>query len=215
VQPGFYTVPGTLDLELRAVKENFKKNVTMSREKVCEPGYYCTNGIKYQCPEGTFNSEHGVDNIDGCVECEIGYYCTSHPGKPTDYHNQFECGSVDVFCPNGSSKPPPVRKGYYSIGGDNRNTTRQNEVLCEPGFYCVGGVKRSCRAGVFGRLGGMSDANCEGYCPKGHYCPEHSEAPIECDDGSYSIGGAWVCSPCGGDGVETSTCKDDRSCCDY
>ena len=214
VAPGFYTVPGTMDLELRNKKEGFGGNKTMSRESICEPGYYCEGGVKYQCPEGTFTSEHGVASVEGCQDCEVGYYCTSHPGGPADYHKQHECGSVEVFCPSGSHKATAVRKGYYTIGGDYRNTTRRAEVKCEPGFYCSGGVKRSCRPGVYGGEFGMTDPNCEGYCPKGFYCPEHSVEPIECPGGSYSTGGAWVCTECGG-GVETSTCKDDRNCCEY
>ena len=153
--------------------------------------------------------------MEGCIECSPGHFCTSHPGGASDYHKQNECGSVNVFCPAGSSKPTAVRSGYYTIGGDYRNTTRSAEVECEPSFYCVGGVKRSCRPSVWGGRAGMTNPNCEGYCPKAHYCPENSVAPIACPDGSYSGGGAWECSICTGGGKTTSSCKDDRNCCEY
>ena len=31
--------------------------ISISNPQVCDAGYYCTEGIKYPCPEGTFNTK--------------------------------------------------------------------------------------------------------------------------------------------------------------
>ena len=44
-----------------------------------------------------------------------------------------------VYCPKESALPKPVRSGFYSIGGDNStNKTRNAQVICPKGWYCVG-----------------------------------------------------------------------------
>ncbi len=72
-----------------------KNNVTCSVELPCEPGYYCTKGIKYPCPPGTFGWRYGMTDHFCGGQCAPGYYCPSYilpqpdappytfwPGKP-------------------------------------------------------------------------------------------------------------------------------------
>ena len=69
-------------------------------------------------------SDHSIkEKVNICPE---GYYC-DHSKK------QYTCGSIDLFCPEGSDKPTKVFKGHYTKGGDV--TTRTHEVLCEPGYF--------------------------------------------------------------------------------
>ncbi len=73
--------------------------------------------------------------------CAKGHYCPSYllprpdappsttwPLKPHTRANEYECGNVDLFCPIGSIYPTVVTGGYYSIGGDSSNYTRDAQV---------------------------------------------------------------------------------------
>jgi hypothetical protein len=70
-----------------------------------------------------------------------------------------------VFCPEGSVSPTPVSNGHYTIGATSQPghyqtnedaATRYSQVLCEPGSYCVDGVKYPCPAGTFGETSGLT-----------------------------------------------------------
>ncbi|CAM9882958.1 unnamed protein product, partial [Discosporangium mesarthrocarpum] len=37
---------------------------TQSAQVLCEPGHYCTDGVKYQCREGTFHWEYGITSAE-------------------------------------------------------------------------------------------------------------------------------------------------------
>jgi hypothetical protein len=45
---------------------------TMSWQRLCEEGYYCTGGEKYPCPEGTFGNKRGISNQSSCKDCRQG-----------------------------------------------------------------------------------------------------------------------------------------------
>ena len=98
--------------------------------------------------------------------CEEGYYCPLGSSSK----KQHECGSSAVYCPRGSNTTTPVSVGYYTIGGTS-NMTRTSQLKCEPGFFCVDGVKHHCPPGSYGAKGGLTNSNCSGLCAIGHYCP--------------------------------------------
>eukprot|EP01041_Mallomonas_annulata_P005102 gene5102-10210_t len=149
-----------------------KDNMTYSAELPCEPGYYCIDGIKYPC---FFNWRYGM-NISTCVgQCAKGHYCPSYlvpqpdaptstiwPRKPHTRADDFECGNVDLYCPQGSPYPLQVTGGYYSIGGGVDNRTRWDQVICPLGSYCVGGIARHCARGRYGNESGLSNYVCSG-----------------------------------------------------
>jgi hypothetical protein len=216
VSTGYYTVPGQIDLEIRNVRD--VSNRTMSKQTPCLPGHFCEDGVIYQCPEGTWGHIYGMRERSDCRVCEEGYYCPSYPMPPSTKGDQIECGSVDLFCPLGSSKPTNVTLGYYTIGGDERNTTRITEVQCEEGYYCAAGVKRACPAGTYGETKGLTDKKCSGFCPAGSMCPVASTAPIECGVNEYSTASAFECVSCGVHSVADASggsgrCKNSRKCC--
>ena len=87
-------------------------NATRSAEIPCEPGYYCTAGVKQPCPPGTFGWRYGMASRRDCQLCAKGHYCPSYlqpqpdapghtvwPGKPHTKADEFECGSVGYYCP--------------------------------------------------------------------------------------------------------------------
>lgn len=43
----------------------------------------------------------------------------------------------------------------------------RRQVICEPGFYCVGGVRRPCPPGTFGNSSGLWEPSCSGPCDPG------------------------------------------------
>ena len=45
---------------------------TMSWQHECERGYYCINGKRMQCPQGTYNNETGMSNENDCKPCLEG-----------------------------------------------------------------------------------------------------------------------------------------------
>lgn len=177
VPPGFYS---NEDLP-----EHLRTN-----QLICPPGYYCPgDGRRYDCPPGTYADQPGTFSPICLGQCDPGYYCIGR----ADSRRQFACGGVNVFCVTGSSAPQPVHGGFYGISTgpdagkialyDPANTTYSAELVCEPGYYCIAGVKFPCPPGRFGWRYGATSALCGGLCAPGHYCPsylvksEHPDAP--------------------------------------
>ena len=85
---------------------------------------------------------------------------------------------------NMPSDPNSCFTGTYRILGDDavQNSGRCNGFKkCEPGFYCSkDNIKRKCPKGRYGKTIGLTNEQCTGLCPKGHYCPEQTVNPIPC-----------------------------------
>mmetsp|Transcript_8264 Transcript_8264/g.9870 ORF Transcript_8264/g.9870 Transcript_8264/m.9870 type:complete len:365 (+) Transcript_8264:3-1097(+) len=119
-----------------------------------------------------------------CVasQCYAGYCC---PEKSVS-GKQRECGGNNYYCPAGSETPTMISSGFYSIGGDGPNT-RTAQIMCEPGYYCVGGVRRKCSAGHYGKHWALTTPACDGKCAPGHYCPQASTSntQVRCPAGRF------------------------------
>jgi hypothetical protein len=50
------------------------------------------------------------------------------------------------------------------------------QLMCEPGFFCIGGVKAPCSGGTFSALPAATSA-CTSLCPAGYFCPDGSSSP--------------------------------------
>jgi len=107
--------------------------------------------------------------------CEEGYFC----GEGSKSARESSCGGATWFCTSGIRFP--VSDGYYSTGGNI--TTRTGEAKCEPGFYCVHGLRYPCQAGRFQPDEGF--AVCDTICPEGYFCPIGSVKPVKCPAGTY------------------------------
>jgi len=216
-------------------------NATMSAQLVCEPGHWCRGGVKRQCAAGRFGWRHGDGSAECGGLCRAGHRCPGHPGPPSLTATPLECSeglagaavaaaqqlaSSTFFCPEGTgNEPNRVASGFYTVGGKEGNTTRTNEVKCEAGYWCSGGVKEPCPVGSFGRKRGLTSPRCSGFCPAGFACPEASVEPSRCLPGSYSTGIAKKCTRCprGSGGRDTAyssekrqqACVDKRSCCGF
>ncbi|KAH8050282.1 hypothetical protein JL722_11488 [Aureococcus anophagefferens] len=98
--------------------------------------------------------------------------------------------------PAGSAAPTRVRPGHYTVGAstlergnasDADADARVAEVACEPGHYCVLGVKTPCPPGSYGASSGLADVACDGPCAPGYYCERGSATPTQNACGSPAV----------------------------
>ncbi|KAG3078989.1 hypothetical protein PI125_g20831 [Phytophthora idaei] len=179
-------------------------NATRFFQRPCEPGYYCVNGVKYQCPAGTYGATSGLSTAHCSGTCAPGYYCPSYPGPPSISKTQNECGSSITYCPEGTGNEPQfVTSGHYSVTtsemvDDGRNATQTDVRICPKGFYCRQGIRIRCPEGTYGDVEGLSAASCRGWCPAGFFCPYATTdyRLNACAPGTYSTKGAAECIQC-------------------
>lgn len=204
--------------------------------KKCEKGYWCVNGIKNECESGKYGNEKGLSDESCSGICPCGYYCLNKT-----INNFNKCGSVEYYCPCGSSNRLKCPAGYYTVNisseilniteNDNNSNNesvnseedeiekemekiRDGIMICEKGNYCVGGVKYPCPSGRYGNVNGLSDNECSGLCPGGYYCIEGSVEPVRCGNNSYSSFGSSSCIEClNSDDVGEMLCQDSEICC--
>ena len=166
---------------------------------VVPPGYYAPNGTKslYQapCPEGTYLSTSGNDELADCQDAPPGTYALG-------------VGNVDVehcdagyFCANRSTSPTPTEpnEGGSCGPGDSCPRGSSSRAACPGGSYCVDGtgVTGLIRAGYYARrhsytptpdnLRDDSGVLIGDEAPAGYYAPEGSARPIPCPAGRFSI----------------------------
>ena len=124
------------------------------------------------------------------------------------------CGSEDRYCPAGSSAPILADAGAYTtpqmasawahpeapycMASEGANCTaaaiasrplapRQTGIQqCEPGHFCIHGIKFRCPGGRYGSEHELKTPNCTAACPAGTYCPEGSLEPSLLPAGRYS-----------------------------
>ena len=68
-------------------------------------------------------------------------------------------------------------QGYYTKV-DRAPDQRAQQVICEPGHYCTGGVNIACPAGTFGNASGLSTPACSGPCLAGALLGGHWQRPV-------------------------------------
>ena len=88
----------------------------------------------------------GQGTIASCAGCVAGSFC------PQNSSALRPCGNSSVFCAVNSSEPMAVGLGNYSSPSVNA----VEERVCEPGSYCVSGVKVPCPGGTYSsQVGGV------------------------------------------------------------
>jgi len=201
-----------------------QSSLTQVRRKICPVGYYCPgDGRRLPCPSGRFGEIEGQSSSMCSGLCTPGYYCPLGSYS----HTQFKCGGANLYCPKGSSIPTRVDKGFYTIhtaGNDHgsadkaryldpQNLTMSAQVLTEPGYWSLDGIKYNCPEGTYGFEYGLTDPSCSGLCAPGYRCPSYpsgrgsiSAMEYECYD--TSAAGSMTGTPLGAgqtaDGSTTS-----------
>lgn len=175
---------GTISDAERALFHN-----TQSKQgcnNVCPAGTYCPQAsiAPTRCPAGRYGDSPGLKDESCSGQCRAGFYCPANVLNTRP--NPYPCGGDDLYCPMGSGFPLRVDTGFYSVpeGADNHRH-RQNQTICEPGYYCEKGVRQRCPAGRYGTVEGLAHRNCSAECPVGHYCPEGTPDPMKCPAGTF------------------------------
>ena len=149
--------------------------------------------------------------------CDKGHYCTS---ALQQCDVALPCGGIELYCPQGSGAPIAVDKGYYTVPElQGRETTREDQAMCPPGYQCALGRKKPCGNTAYWSAAGQS--NCTkvtagyftvgGYtngrvrtgqslCPRGRYCTEGVKhlAPLGTYTDKEGVNGLDKVTPCPG-----------------
>ncbi|GBG32619.1 Protocadherin Fat 4 [Hondaea fermentalgiana] len=161
VDAGMYTVGGSA--------------TQRTSQSACEPGYYCTSGVRSPCPGGTYNEVLGAESTADCLACDAGYICPSDrintSPQAVNCYDKVVLDEIlpghgwtagaQVFCPLGSALPTAVGEGNYSTPTSSRYiVNRRAQAVCSSTRICVNGVsywtvlwhwttpEKSCRAGA-------------------------------------------------------------------
>jgi len=165
--------------------------ITKTEQFLCEPGFFCENGTRFPCPKGYFGLKAGGNNVHCDGTCPPGFYCTEATIIPRP------CGSVDLFCPEGSYSPRFVSEGSETYNnrtsltklsaGMPLSVLRDAERKCPLGRFCVGGVSYLCPGGTFGGQVGLSNERCSGECLPGYFCPSGSSSNMQHKCGNATV----------------------------
>jgi hypothetical protein len=126
---------------------------------------YCSgDGRVSTCPGGVFGNASGLSTAACSGVCRAGYYCPQGSTNAT----AFPCGGVAFYCPPASPARVAVQQGFYSLPEDAAfQTTRTGEALCQPGEYCIAGMRYQCAPGRYSTDSGRATA-CTEPCPPGN-----------------------------------------------
>ncbi|KAE8591947.1 hypothetical protein XENTR_v10018612 [Xenopus tropicalis] len=156
----------------------------------CLEGHYCPKGSEsfgdHKCPAGTFNPNKQLMSKADCIPCPAGFYCAvegltqptgrclpgywciarSQISNPTD-------GVSGIICPRGKycvsgNLTGDCYDGYFC----DYHSTRPDQKLCPPGFYCPAGTESPlpCDSGSYAPLSGNKGPKDCQPCPSGHFC---------------------------------------------
>ena len=138
------------------------------------------------CPGGTYNPTTGNSTVDACRGCPAGSYC------PMGSSQFIPCGNASVYCPVNSSAPLVVDDGRYSVPS---NGNASSQAVCEPGSYCIAGVKRPCAGGTWSNeVSARPDRSCGWAIPA-----VYQRCDVAC---GHVDGVLWFSGSCGMCGVE-------------
>ncbi|EDO39339.1 predicted protein, partial [Nematostella vectensis] len=183
----------------------------------CPSGWQCPNPTgegNTVCLQGTYS----IGGQASCTECPPGVACPDIKSNQTvtcapgwySTGKQWLCTPCDpgYKCPSTTSNAKelcPV--GTYSTGAQAECTecpagyscpskTDDFKVLCYPGSYTTGNAQVSFNQDKLLCILNFINLKTCITCPAGHFCPNISSIPIECEAGKYSLGSAVQCTDC-------------------
>lgn len=71
-----------------------------------------------------------------------------------------------MYCPSGTAVTLSVSTGYYSGPESVSDQYRSTQAPCDPGHYCIGGVRYSCDGGLYSTAT-LLNTPCTLPCPSG------------------------------------------------
>lgn len=192
VRPGYYTSDPKLELCSPGKYRNWtelSKDNTIYKSSIMPTSHLIPDC--QLCPDGTYKPNSG-DNFIDCKPCLLidskstlnRITCECLIVLEMNYVSIYNI-STDTCDIITKSEQLLLDEKYYE---KNSSFTRYEEYECEPGYYCVNGLRYICPAGYYGSKSREHSNtiyhNCEGKCAVGYYCPEGSTSP-------YAL-------PCGG-----------------
>jgi hypothetical protein len=152
----------------------------------CPAEFYCINGNKLNCIQGSFcptgvsapiictvnpcsNGQYINKLCDSssdasCAMCPAGFYCVNGI--------ELDC-TQGSFCPFGTSTPTPCTANPCSDGQYiNKQCNSISDATCDmcpSGYFCINGIKQSCAANHFCVAGVSNPTACKNVCPTGYY----------------------------------------------
>ncbi|KAM4652057.1 LOW QUALITY PROTEIN: uncharacterized protein O3C94_014393 [Discoglossus pictus] len=174
----------------------------------CPAGHFCPKGSEsgeeHKCPRGTYGPKRQLKAEAECTSCPAGFYCAGEgltepsgpcqPGywcigaakisNPTDGVTGTVCPK-GKFCSSGDLSGKDCHAGYFC----DFHSTRPNQKLCPPGFYCPTATEAPlpCDSGTYApRSGSKGPEDCQ-LCPSGHFCNGTGQASWQgpCSPGFY------------------------------
>ena len=141
---------------------------------ICPKGTYCSKGIKYPAPEGTYTDKEG---LTAPINCPIGTYQNEKgqttckkplPGTYTDKEGM----AIPLDCPIGSF----CSNGIINVPAPGTYTDRIKMAFpetCPIGSYCINGIKTECTGYAYQDQPGQST------------CKKQKEIPMNVANDSF------------------------------
>ncbi|CAM9410937.1 unnamed protein product [Ectocarpus sp. 12 AP-2014] len=143
------------------------------------------------CPEGTFKAVTG-DSLALCLPCDE-LTAESIEARTSCVCRRMAGGHVSAImlyfntttsaCQNVTASFRPSAE----VGLVESTFTRYSQAECEPGHFCVGGVRFPCPGGRFGASAREVRPQCQGECAGGWYCPEGSVSANQVPCGAANL----------------------------
>jgi hypothetical protein len=175
----------------------------------CEPGFYCTSGVRRKCAAGVYGKSYGLSKPDCDGKCAPGHYCpqasTSYTqvrytlyihicihvhevlyiyiyiGSYSEFFFFFLMHQLHVFC---SKVRCPAGRFGAPVRNSSLVSTNQNQETVNYQVKLDGGNNE------FDDDPGLRSHLCHGQCKPGYYCPEGSTSGYE-----FKCGGDDVYCP--------------------
>ncbi|GLD94486.1 hypothetical protein PINS_up003097 [Pythium insidiosum] len=172
VDAGFYTMQLPFTVDDGGFRQRHEpSSSSASQQRQCEPGFFCSNGIRRPCPPGTVGDRPGLTTAACSGPCPAGFYCP-------------EATAVPIPCPAGTYGAQPGLASSACSGALPCRT-----LLVRLGVGTV--TPRACPAGTFGGVQGLTTKRCSALCanastctaslcPPGYFCPLATVVPQEC-----------------------------------
>ncbi len=128
--------------------------MTRSGIATCETGYFCTAGVRQDCPAGRFGNEYGAATAECSGICSAGYFCAARSTSPSSgpcgtdqlaqpHADEYTGGASAYYCPKGAVNPVPVSVDHYTVPETSSPSNRQGQLACPAGgeYVCKNGIK--------------------------------------------------------------------------
>jgi hypothetical protein len=165
VSAGYYSTGGT--------------STTRTGQTQCEPGYYCSGGVRYACAAGYYGSSYGNTTSTCNGSCLSGYYCpagsTSNTQNSCPNGTSSSCNSGSLAeclaCPAGTYFTNNWSAAPYCCTSLACSDGSHQCLTCPKGSYCTGGSNiSSCPAGTYNPNEGSTSASACSVCAAGYFC---------------------------------------------